>query len=290
MSFDYTPPFEYANGWRDIVNVVAQTVNERVPNAQISVVWSTDSLLSVPSGSTVTLKVALSDPVLDAVTPTYPVDLMKTGAGTLTAVLDRASGQSVSIDLTASGGDVVVSYIQLRARPVPVTRMISIDEEDPYSVGIHGERRFQGDIPWANVNDAAAVADTVLSQYSERSPIVRLHVQAKDTAHLQQMLTRTVSDRITIVNGEMGLNGDFFIEQVSHTIYRTDPDKLPVHETVFGCDRILEASIANPFTFDKTGAGFDDGQFAGLISDNPSTIFIFDHATQGQFDTGVFGT
>lgn len=290
MAFDYVPPFEYANGWRDIVNVVQKSVEERVPDSQITVVWSTDALFSVPSGSTVTVTVVTSDPMMSAVTPTAPVDIITTGAGTLTSALNRTSGQSISIDLTAAGGDVVVAYLQLRARLLPVSRMISVDEEDPYSIGIHGVRRFQGDIPWANANDTMAVADTILAQYSERSPIVRLHVQAKDTAHLQQMLTRTVSDRVTIVNGEMGLNGDFFIEQVAHTIYRTDPDKLPVHETVFGCDRIISGPIVNPFTFDKSGAGFDQGQFAGLVVDDPTTIFIFDHPTQGQFDTGVFGT
>jgi hypothetical protein len=30
--------------------------------------------------------------------------------------------------------------------------------------------------------------------------------------------------------------------------------------------------------------------FDPTAADNPSTVFIFDHATQGQFDVGKFGT
>jgi hypothetical protein len=46
----------------------------------------------------------------------------------------------------------------------------------------------------------------------------------------------------------------------------------------------------NPFTFDVAGAGFDDGVFDPTGADNPENVFIFDHATQGQFDFGRFGT
>ena len=48
--------------------------------------------------------------------------------------------------------------------------------------------------------------------------------------------------------------------------------------------------VQNPFTFDEVGAGFDQGEFGGTAVDNPDTVFIFDHVTQGQFDTGVFAT
>ena len=46
----------------------------------------------------------------------------------------------------------------------------------------------------------------------------------------------------------------------------------------------------NPFTFDKAGAGFDDGVFDPTGFDDPDAVFIFDHPVQGQFDLGQFGT
>ncbi len=64
----------------------------------------------------------------------------------------------------------------------------------------------------------------------------------------------------------------------------------PVHYVSFGCEQAGIVVSDNPFTFDKTGAGFDDGVFGGTGSDDPATVFIFDHPTQGQFDVGRFGT
>lgn len=290
VDYHYTPPFDYSNGLRDIVNSICQTVDEREQDAVPSVVWSSDSTVVVPSGGTVSLVASPSDPVMDVQVPVVPGDITASGPGAVTATIDHTSGQSVTITLAATGGDAVVTHVQLRGVTVPVARRNIVCASDPYSIGIHGTKVFQGTIPWATSEDVQAVESVILAQYSERSPIIQLHVQVKDDAHLHQILERSISDRITIVNGELVMNAEFYIENISHTVLRNDPDKLPVHEAVFGCDRIIRSPITNPFTFDKVGAGFDDGQFGGLVADDPATIFIFDHPTNGKFDTGVFGT
>ena len=290
MSFDFTPPFEYTNGWRDIVNSVGQSVDERSAALTSGVVWSTDVPFTIPNGGTVTVDARFNDPVLNAFTPDAVTDFETTGAGTVTAVLSRDSGQSINIMLSSVGGSATVLTLQLRATPLPVARNVVVATTEPFSIGIHGLKEFQGSIPWANANDAQAVEESILAAYSVRTPLVQLHVQVKDQTYLLQQLTRTISDRITIVNGEMGMSADFFVENVDHTIFRTDPNKLPVHETVFGCGQVPVAAVINPFTFDKTGAGFDQGAFGAIVADDPDTIFIFDDLVQGKFDTGVFAT
>jgi hypothetical protein len=142
------------------------------------------------------------------------------------------------------------------------------------------------------VHDAAAIADLILGYYSSRRPTVQMRVVSCDPQHLEQILTRTVSDRITIQHDELGLDGDFHIEQVSHTITRINQDALgPVHAVVFGCERALvDVGGVNVFTFDEVGAGFDQGVFGTQGIDDPTQIFIFDDPTQGQFDFGRFAT
>lgn len=292
--FDYTAPFVYQHGWRDIVNAVTQDVDERIRDRSLSVVWSTQTPFTIPDGGMVEIMAAASDPFQGAVTPTEDTaldgsgDFVRTGAGAVTVSLSRTSGQSTGIQFTASGGSATILNVQLRAFSVPVARTIQIQNRDAGSVTVHGTKYFPDEIPFATSNDVAAVAEVILAHYANRRPIVRMRVVSCDPDHLVQIFTRTLSDRITVRNDELGLNTDFFIERVDHTVYRSNPDQATVHSVVLGCERQLNPPSANPFTFDKSGAGFDDGYFGSLAADDPSLIWVWD--TQSTFNTNAFGT
>jgi hypothetical protein len=132
------------------------------------------------------------------------------------------------------------------------------------------------------LNDAEAIADVILGQRAERLPIVTIRLFGNDT-RLTQQLTRDLSDRITIIDADTGLNDEFYIEQIDHVISSSQQ-----HETVFGCEKV-PSTVGTPFTFDGTGKGFNDGAFGLTGLDDPATVFLFDHATQGKFDVGLFG-
>lgn len=288
--FSYTPPFDYSHGWRDIINSVNANTDELQASISPEVVWSADTPISLTSGQTISITASTNTPVIDAITPVEGVDLTSTGAGTVTAVLLRDSGRSITINLTAASGDATVTSLQLRGRPVASLRTVTISQSDSGSISRNGERSYPDPIPWATPNDVFAVASQIVGNYAVRRPTVRMRIVAQDDAHLLQILQRTISDRITIGNGELGLSDVFFIEQVTHVIRRANTGLLPVHEALLGCERRPSLSVANPFTFDVAGRGFDQGQFTGIGLDNPDTVFIFDHPTQGQFDTGTFAT
>lgn len=287
--FHFTKPFTYSHGWRDIINSVAFEVSEREVDSALSVVWSSDSTISLAIGESTEITVS-GEPFMNAVTPVAGTDFTVSGAGTVQVVLDRTSGASAKITLLAIGGSVVVSNLQLRARAIPVQRTIKIVRKDSGSISAHGEKTYPDPAPWANAQDAAAIANMILLHYAQRRPTVQLRVVTSDPAHFIQVLTRTISDRIHITNGEMGLDDDFFVERVTHTITRRNmTGRAPVHTVVLGCEKQLETT-ANPFRFDVRGAGFDQGVFDPIQADDAATVFIFDHPTQGKFDTGLFGT
>ncbi|WP_460071066.1 hypothetical protein [Streptomyces sp. YKOK-I1] len=291
MTYTYTDPFEYQHGWRDIVNDVAQDVGVRVKDVDVSTVWSTESPFTVLIGQTLEIKAVASDPFLDAVEPTTTgddPDILYSGAGVITATMTRTSGQSTIIRVTSTGGTATVLSMRLRARSVPVSRTVQVREQDPASITVNGLRTYPQDIPLATANDVDAVAKTVVGQYAFRRPIVSMRIVAADELHLQQIFTRTLSDRITIRNDELGLNSDFFIEQLDHTIVRINPDRPPIHALVLGCEKEGEAPNDNPFTFDRTGSGFDDGYFDPIVADDPATVWIWD--SQSTFDTNELGT
>lgn len=292
-SLDYCEPFEYEIGWRDIVNDITFPVDERRPTTGLSVVWESDAAIALSLGESTTVQVKANEPFRDAQDIADGTDIVYTGTGVPVTLLSRTSGQSVTITITAAGGTVNVSRLQLRARSVPVVRTVEVSAADSTSVARHGERAYPDDAPWVNQHDAFALAQLLLAAYAERRPTVGLRIVSSDLAHHLQVVSRQISDLITIKNGEIGLDADFYVETVGHELVRMvgqDTCPGPVHYATFGCERSGTVVPDNPFTFDKAGAGFDDGVFDPTAADNPKTVFIFDHPTQGQFDVGLFGT
>jgi hypothetical protein len=288
--YDFTAPFTYSHGMRDIVNVVNFEVAERSPDALLTDVWTSESTVSLGIGQSSTITVSAQDPFRGALTPVQGVDFTKTGAGLVQVTLSRTEGQSATITLLAVGGSVTVTGLKLRAHSIPVRRTTRISQRDSASVTLHGERSYPNDAPWANVHDAFAIANMILLHYATRRPTVQIRVVAQDPAHLSQILQRDISDRIHIRNDEISLDADFFIEKITHTIRRfNQAGKPPVHAVVFGCEKDLTATT-NPFTFDLRGAGFDQGVFDPISADRPDNVFIFDDANNGRFDFGLLGT
>jgi hypothetical protein len=290
--YDFTKPFTYSHGWRDIVNSVTFDVEQRTPSATLEAVWTDESTYTLTSGQSVELEVTTSDPFVDAVTPRSGTDLTFTAAGgaSVWAFLSRTSGASAKLTLRAVGGPATVTFVQLRARPLTVQRTVKVSLTDPGSITRHGERSYPDGAPWAGPADAEAIANMILLHYARRRPTVQLRIASKDPTHFMQVLQRTVSDRIRIVNEEMGLDGDFFVERVTHTIQRTGrPGRAPVHSVVLGCERDLVAPD-NTFAFDQRGRGFDQGVFDLTVADSADEVFVFDDPVQGQFDRGRLGT
>ncbi|MDJ1137930.1 hypothetical protein [Streptomyces iconiensis] len=292
--FSYLPPFEYSHGWRDIINDATFDIEERRPD-EPSVVWESDDTISLTIGQSTQVHIQTSDPVRDVLDLVPGTDIIYSGPGVITSTVSRRAGQAITVNLMAHGGPVTITRLQVRAQPIPVVRTVQVTAEDAVSIQQHRRRTYPESAPWAGQHDAYAIAQLLFAQYAQRRPTVQLHLVSADRDHLLQILTRGISDLITIKNGELGLDADFHIERVQHTLRRMrdgDPDcgAGPVHYAVLGCERYGQQYAANPFTFDKVGAGFDDGVFDPIATDDPSRIFIFDHPVQGCFDVGVFAT
>jgi len=298
VALSFIEPFGYSHGWRDIVNSASFDVEERRPDNARSVVWQSDDSISLAIGQSATVQAKASDPFMDALDLVLGTDIVFTGPGTIVSTISRHSGQSTTITVLAVGGAVDISHLQLRARSVPVVRTVKVSADDATSIQRHGLRSYPDDVPWANQHDAYGIALLLLAHYAQRRPTVQLRIVSSDDEHMMQILTRTISDLISIAHAELGLSADFHIESIEHSIERMPGEEeavsgceIRVHHVTLGCERTGAMSVpANPFTFDVPGLGFDDGVFDPTAADNPDTVFIFDHPTQGAFDIGKFGT
>lgn len=274
--------FIYDHGLRSIANTATFSVAQRAPG-QLAEVWSTDTPITLAANETITIEIQASDPFMGALVPVVDVDYVMP-FGTITASLDRTSGQSALLTLTAGGVAAQVDQIAVRATPVPVARTVKVTEEDASSIGTYGRQGWPRDLPFANAYDARAIAQRIVSTYATNRPTVTFEIASIDDTYLTQILARQISDRITVRNDAVGVNRDFIIERIRHSV-----QKFSIHKARFTCEVVDPVQGSNVVTFNVAGKGFNDGTFGINGIDNAATMFRFDTAGQG-FNDGRFSS
>lgn len=276
--------FVYDHGWRDVINSVVIDVDDRQVTSDPVEVFSTDQLYNIASGDAIEISVVAQDPFLRATTPIAGTDFTLV-AGSVEVSLSRTSGASTIISVRAIGGTATIDGMRLRAYSVPIAATLKVTGVNQDSITKYGQRSYTQDAPWVGVHDARAVADVILAHRSERLPIVTITMDGGDNdTCLTQQLARDLSDRATIIEDETGLNADFYVEQIEHSI--SDSGGRLV--TAFGCEKAA-IKPTNPFTFGVSGKGFDQGAFDITGLDDSATMFRFDTSGQG-FNDGRFAT
>lgn len=275
--------FELDRAWSSIVNSASQSVDVRLPNT-LGVVWSSEATISLLPGEQKIITASTTDPFYDAVAPVEGTDFVLR-KGTVSVSLIRTSGTSTGIVLTANVGTaVIVQGLQLRAFSVPVGYSVNVSAESPDSKEEYRSRSLPNELPWAGPGDAQAICDLTVAQRDEPLARVtcRFMVGANDT-RAAAVLSRNLSDRVTVVEPETGIDGDFFIEAIRHE-FTSELD----HVVIFDLEA-APMTLDGVFRFDVSGAGFDDGVFGNGL-DDPANLFRFDGTSGHRFDEGVFAS
>lgn len=249
MSRGYT----YDDAWRNIVNSVSISVDERQPSGDLTAVWTTDEVMSLGASEVRTVVMQASDPFFGALVPVEDTDYVILAGALASVTLSRTSGASTSVTLTATGAGCTVQGLALRATSVPVTRTWQITATDATSITDYGQRGIPSDPVWAGKQDARDIADLYVLQRAQPLPIltVRFSCGYGQDARLAALLALDLSDRVTVTEPETGLvSVPFFIESIAHTI-----DGITGHEIVFG----LEAVPAAPTSVFILGTSLLDG-------------------------------
>lgn len=216
----------YEPGFRNLYNRAVQTVKRRTLGA-LAVIWSYGTTLALGSGESVTLIARPSDPFQNAVTPALTTDYTVSG-GTVGVGLSAPSGLVAFITVTATSGTPTVSDLQLRAQPLTVVSETTVQNTVDASGSIAKFSPIPGRaIPrvlqvggWPEVAlaQAQAVCNAWVTRYQVQRPAVTIEIRNADEAHLEEILTRRVSDRITLYETNTGLAADVWINALSITI------------------------------------------------------------------------
>lgn len=262
----FSEPFEYDQGWADVVNDVSFDVEERNPEAELGVVWSSELSYFVPNGTTYTIVATSADPFYSLITPVSGTDYFLR-SGSVVVTISRTQGLSTIISIVATG-DSVIDGLQIRGYLVPVTRTVRATASDATSITTYGHKSGPESAGAASLEDAKAIAYLAVQYRKAPLPIITFDVIASGdsilSTRLAQNLARDLSDRITFVDAESGTNRDFFVENLTHRVREAGL----IHVTSYGCEAVSTAS--------------------GL--DSATDVFTFDHATRGKFGTGKFAT
>lgn len=271
--------FIYNHGVKDIVNAVSFSLDIRNP-APMQEVWANEDPILMDLGEVRIFTAQPNDPVISAVTPNFDDGSLQ-GAGDFTVTMDRTSGQTMTIIVTAVSGGII-TRVAVNAMPLPVTRTVQITASDEASKLSRGRKAWPNPAPWCNPYDAQAIADRIVSVYADNRPRVTFTLVNFNERYLSKILSLRIGDRITVKNDLHGVNRDFHVERLEHRVSR-----LLMHEVTVTAVVTEPVQASNAFMFDVGGRGFNDGAFAATGIDNASTMFVFDQSGQG-FDQGLF--
>lgn len=222
--------FKYVPSWKNIYNRATYTTRRRVAASVATQIWQYGSALTLTAGQVLALFVRPSDPFLDAVSPVVATDYAVT-AGSATVALTYSSGFLAIITITAGGGGATIDSvvpgtgIQLRAKPLTVVSETTVQNSVNAAASIAQFSPIPGaNIPltlqvngWAEIEpvNAQAVCNSWVLRYQWPRPQVTFSIRNADGAHLEQILKRMPSDRLTLVEAHSGLSADVWINTLA---------------------------------------------------------------------------
>ncbi len=229
----FSEPFSYSRGLKDIANTASLELRIREAST-LGEVWQHGEVVSLGADEVREIVARGTEPFIDAVTPAVGPDYQVPIGSIVDVSLDRDSGQSCTITLTAGSAGASVRNLRLRAYPVEVISTITVKPTVNTSASIarFGIQELKQWGPRSEI-DPLVVQDLVnatVALYQEPRPTVSINLKNATDERLVQALEREVSDRITIVEAQTGLDTDCWIEQIAVQAGGN------VHQTTFGCE------------------------------------------------------
>ena len=222
-------------GRNQIRNKVKTTTHpRRVGTVTTDVLFSDQGKPLIASGATQVLSGDYTDPSnraeriggADMTTPVsgtdYVANTAADGSGTnLTAnfvVTANYGGNSLEHTITNQSGSAgYLTTRQARGRTIKDLDPVDTVITDSASIALYGETRFYYDMPYQDdVGVASTIGSYTLARYAQPAPSeVTVTYRALDDARLAIALPIEVGDPITLVEPVAGINGDYFVQQVT---------------------------------------------------------------------------
>lgn len=260
--------FSFDPGWRDIINRVEIPLTPLSGSGEEIVHKSTESFLTSNLGTV--------DVEFTTTTP-FPADSaivskLDSRAGPATDDPDlwdwSISGTFPNYTLTIEGGDDIsglissIDYWEISAVPYNRTATSVVTDEDTTSQDAYGIRTWRARSPWHTSEPyAETLAALILNDRKDPRTIAHIEVTNAGTTRYVAGLDKQISDRVTVTDGESSTNGDFYVENIGHTVDQGGK----FHTVTLGLESANDPLVA------------------------ASEVFILDDVTNGVLGTGKLG-
>jgi hypothetical protein len=141
----------------------------------------------------------------------------------LTVTLTKYATSITIQILNNDAAGVYLTKLQARGTPVIAADIARVVTEDATSKALYGERVYPISGAFIPTTDEAEDYNNfVLAIYKDPTPVLKVTISGnRDDAHMMEVLTRDISDRVTVVatgNSGLGINEAFFVETIKHRV------------------------------------------------------------------------
>lgn len=212
-------------------NELAITLYPRSVGAENTLLWSLAAPLKLERETTVLVRARyeIDDEPVNAVDVRSQAIVYAAYADEELQTRDRTAFvdvvvQAVNVDETVfeirntSKRTVYLTQLDLRGTPLLTGDALTVTGKDGISVALYGRKYRRYDMPLLDdVDEAANIIAYELAEWAQPRGVVReLHTDTRQ--HPQQVLARTLFDRITITESQTGHSSDYHIVAEQHTV------------------------------------------------------------------------
>jgi len=225
---DTMEQINYSMNPKNIYNTIKSTITPWSLSASSEELWRLQEVPSLDIGETKTFW-GNSNYFVDAwdtivASTDYLANSASTGLGdnetANLSVSQSGFAQAIRIDTTNNTDHMIyLTLLKAKGKYYDGQTTITIKKEDVTSQTNYQKRTLDRAGKYQDSTDVAdGYCNIALAKYKDPRPEISITVVNSSSTLLYQQLSREISDRITILNTKLGLNSDFFIEAMEHTI------------------------------------------------------------------------
>ncbi len=222
----------YSLNPKNIYNIIKATFTPWSLQAEAEL-WRLRETPSIPAGETLTwwgeAEVSDQSVFVDAwVTPVATTDYTANsasggGGDDETANISIATtkfAKTIKLAITNNAPHLVyVTLLKARGTYYDNQTKVTRKAEDTTSQTAYQKRTLELDAKYQNSADTAqGFCDYAIGKYKNPRAELSVTLQSQDVTTLLQILTREISDRITITNTLLGISADYFIDYMDHEV------------------------------------------------------------------------
>jgi hypothetical protein len=217
----------YNYGERELYNRITTKAHARTL-LTLAEIWRNWDIPYLTGGETKYINALLAYPALTITTPVattdYTANSQEDGLGTdrtadiSIALTEYAESIGIAVTNTGTSG-LHLTFLRFRGELLQDTDEGSSTINDSTSQADYGIREDEFDSELLDtVEDASNRSRYLLARHKDPRAEIVVKLRPDTDAKLAAMLGKEISDRITVIEPQTAVNGDFFIEKIRHSL------------------------------------------------------------------------